>query len=692
MKNRRSILALAVLGFVGVAVSQSVAQQAPAPVPGVIRINVNLVQVDAVVTDSKDKPVTDLKAEDFEILQDKKVQKIRNFEFVRVRNPLTATPPTPTRSQSSSVALPPPPSKMLRPEQVRRTVILVVDDIALSGSGVVRVREALKKWVDNEMQPGDLVSVVRTNASTGSLQQFTNDKRLLYFAMDQLKFQPGRIGIDGFSSFTAGLDEGQIGIDTTLFDFEHNNALLYGSINAVRYAMQGLRDVPGRKSLILFSEDMRLSSPSVSIQRRYLDDRQGIEDLLRGLADEANRASVVIHAIDPRGVVNTGMSVSDTFGNRDGSQIASLLNQRADDFTESQDGMRLLTQRTGGLFFANNDLPGSLDRAVDDGDGYYLMGYQPDGWTFDENTVKYHSIQVRVKRPGLKVRSRSGFLGMKDAEPVTAKPDTREKQLAKALVSPFTTAELPVRLTALYSMSEQGPFIQTLLRFDARDLSFTDEADGARTAAVDVAVVTFDANGNAAENVNKTLNLRITKDGYDEVLKKGLVYSVPVPLKKSGPMQLRVALRDAKSQKLGSAMQFVDVPDLKSGRLALSGIVVTADPPNPDDPDGSPAVRTFKAGGAVSYAYEIFNVPVEAKSKAQLEMQVRLFRDGQIVYQGTPAALNNQDDSKRLGVGGKVQLTRIPPGDYMMQVIVADKQSKDKSGVAAQAIDFEVRQ
>src|SRR5262245_59152471 len=127
---------------------------------GVIRINVNLVQVDAVVTDDSGKPVRNLTAEDFEVRQDGKPQTITNFSFINVKDrtvsfdPPKYVPPQP----KNAPPVPPPPPVMLRPEQIRRTLALVVDDLALSFDSTVRVRKALNKWVDEEMQPGDLVA------------------------------------------------------------------------------------------------------------------------------------------------------------------------------------------------------------------------------------------------------------------------------------------------------------------------------------------------------------------------------------------------------------------------------------------------------------------------------------------------------------------------------------------------------
>src|SRR5688572_12905595 len=183
----------------------STAQQAP-PSPPVIRINVNLVQVDAVVTDSKGNPVTDLTVDDFELLQDGKPQVITSFEFVDVRSQTVrrgSANPAPVQPRNGP-AVPIPPPRALRPQQIRRTIALVVDDLALSFDSITRVRESLKKWVDNEMQPGDLVAVIRTSAGMGSLQQFTADKRVLRAAIELVRFRVGRVGASSFAPL-AGL-------------------------------------------------------------------------------------------------------------------------------------------------------------------------------------------------------------------------------------------------------------------------------------------------------------------------------------------------------------------------------------------------------------------------------------------------------------------------------------------------------
>src|ERR1035438_6973815 len=110
----------------------------PQPSDNVIRITVNLVQVDAVVMDSEDKPVTDLRKEDFVVLQDGKSQVITNFSFISTKEgavrstPVKPAPVVNGEKAKGAKAPPPPPPIATRPKQIRRTVALVVDDLGLS--------------------------------------------------------------------------------------------------------------------------------------------------------------------------------------------------------------------------------------------------------------------------------------------------------------------------------------------------------------------------------------------------------------------------------------------------------------------------------------------------------------------------------------------------------------------------------
>jgi VWFA-related protein len=693
---------------------------------------VNLVQVDAIVTDGKEKPVLNLTADDFELLQDGKPQAITTFAFINVKDSKVNAAPLPSAPQTKNG--PPPPSlppMALRPDQIRRTIALVVDDLGLSADSTIRVRQSLKNWVDKEMQPGDLVAIIRTSAGMGSLQQFTNDKRILYGAIDLVQFHLGRVGVSSFAPLQAKLetppdprsaDSGDstpttdlsgLGgvppagpIDTTIFDEEVAEAYTLGSIGAVQYVLTGLREMPGRKSMVLFSESMRFNYITDPGPVRTQETSHGlVEERLRKLVDAANRSSVVIYAIDPRGVVNTVLAADDTTTGRSPREIAEVSSQRTRELIASQDGMIALSQKTGGLFLANNDLQGSLRQVIDDGDGYYLLGYQPDTSTFAEKSraPKFHSISVKVKRPGLRVRSRSGFFGTSDGmmPPAT----TRREQITRAFQSPFTTGSIHVQLTTLFSNAgKDNSYINALLHFDTRDLSFSTEPDGSHKAQVDTFAATFDVDGHAVDAADKTWSLTIPEKSFEGVLKSGLTYSFHVPVKKPGAYQMRMVLRDS-SGEVGTARQFIEVPDVNKGRLALSGLVLSVEKPrtaptatepaegalDSTDPNQSPAVRIFKTGTPIVYLYQIFNARMGSDKKPQLDVQTRLFKDGQALYATTPSPLPGQGDAntKTLTAAGRIQVSQAPPGQYVLQVIITDKLAKK---LAAQSMDFEIRQ
>jgi VWFA-related protein len=713
----------------------------------VVRITSNLVQIDAVVTDKKGRQVTDLKAEEFEILADGKPQKITNFSYVQNVAEPEATP-APLAENKSGVIAPPP--ARLRPEQVRRTVAFVFNDLEMSWESVYYARRAIKKFVDEQMQPGDFVAILPASGGSGALQQFTNDKRLLSAAIKNLRWQP-QFGV-GVRPFEAP-DFRPSAFDETsaerAYFTQRRERFSVGTLNALDAVVGALRDLPGRKSLVLLSDGIPMPPPE--------EDSGRVLAGINRVIESANRASVIIYAVDSRGLQTLSLFDASTAGAPSIEQMNSLMLSRGRDLTDSQRGMRALAEETGGVAYVNsNDIGGGVRRALEDQRGYYLIGYRPDDGTFDPTTgrMRYHRLTLNVTRPGLKVRTRRGFFSFtgKTLTPATV-PRTRAQQLRAALISPFPAGGVSLRVTSLFGYDrKEGAFVRSLVHIDGRDLTFRPQPDGTYKSVIDVVALTFGDKGLIVNEANMTHTVTVTESGYKKILQAGLLYNMVVPTKRPGGYQLRVAVRDTASERTGSASQYVEVPDVKKGRLALSGIVIearsatltgapaanvpapkptpppepltaaaaenvpppnatppnatppnaappSAPPPNgpappPSDPQGGPAVRRFRHGSIVDYGFYIYNAkPDRADGRPRLQTQMRLYRDGKLVYEGKvlpfdAQPLNVQGD---VGAGGRLLLGKeLVPGEYALQMIVTDLLAKEKQGVAAQWIDFEV--
>ncbi len=158
-----------------------IAQQSSAPPDAhrpetVFSVTTSLVQVDAVVTDSKGHYITDLTASDFVIEEDGKPQKITNVSYIQTGSKPAPRPSQREKPPSDPVVAPP---ASLRREEVRRTIVLMVDNLGLSFESMDFVRRSLRKFIEMQMHPGDLVAICRTASASGMLQQFTTDKRIL---------------------------------------------------------------------------------------------------------------------------------------------------------------------------------------------------------------------------------------------------------------------------------------------------------------------------------------------------------------------------------------------------------------------------------------------------------------------------------------------------------------------------------
>jgi VWFA-related protein len=681
----------------------------------VVRITTNLVQVDAVVTDNHGKLVTDLKPEEVQIFEDGRKQKITNFTFNLSETARTQPATKPTHTDQNAPASPP---TTLRREDIKRTIAIVIDDLGLSFSSMVFVRRALKKFVDEQMQTGDLVAIVRTGSGMGALQSFTADKRQLSAAIERIKWNGnGR----GTATPFEPIEPPTPGAMGQIMD-EHNDELnefrkdvfAVGTLGAVSYVVRGLHDLPGRKSILLVSEGFRVYDET-NAMRSYLS-----AERIQRLVDEAGRASVVIYTMNATGLQYFGITAADNMadpgqlgGARSIEGAQDQVTNRRNQALDNQQSLDYLARETGGIAIRNtNDLSNGIRRVLEDQKGFYLIGYRPEVLTFDKRTGRktFHHLTLKVTRPGkYNVRMRNGFYGFTEED--KGAPPTLAQKLYQAAASPFGATGVHLQLTSLFANDEKaGSFMRSVLHVNARDLTFTDEPDKTHKCVFDVLSMTFGDNGMVVEQTGRTYTLQLPEEAYQRVARDGLVYYITVPLKKPGAYQLRMSLRDTATDRIGSASQFIEVPDLKKNRLELSGLILRGyanrnAQPNTDNPsvdqegidkgaaEASPAVRRFHSGMYLNYGFFIYNAHSEKGLAPQLTTQVILFQDGKPVFTGKPNPMKstNQLDLKRLVGGGVIQLGMdLAPGDYVLQVIVNDALADKKHQLASQWMDFSI--
>ena len=558
----------------------------------------------------------------------------------------------------------------------------------------------------------------------GALQQFTSDKRQLYAAVEKVKWNPtGRGGVAAFAPIgndplnpSEANANSEDNVDAprggTVEEFREE-LFAVGTLGALNYIVRGLRQLPGRKSIVLISDGFKIFNRSDQANSTR------VLDALRHLTDLSNRAAVVIYTMDARGLPSLGFSAADSTSGMSIQQVEQSLSTRRSDFFESQNGLNYLALQTGGLAIrSTNDLNGGIKRVMEDQRGYYLVGYRPDESTFDQvsGRRRFHRLSLKVTRPGkFNVRMRNGFYGITDEEVKPAQPGSSQ-QMISALTSPFGSAGVQLRLTSLFANDlKLGSIMQSIIHIKGRDLTFTDEADGWHKGVFDILAITFGDNGMVVDQIGRTHTIRVRGKAYERVLSDGFTYTITVPVKKAGAYQLRAALRDVASARVGSASQFIEVPNLKKNRLTLSGILVKGVSPqllqkaagdaagpgeNADDiidesdPNASAAVRQFKSGLIMLYGFGIYNAQIDkATAKPQLQTQMKLFREGREVFTGKQVAfdIGSQSDLNRLTARGAIQLgSQMQPGEYVLQVVVTDLLRRDKYRVTSQWIDFEV--
>lgn len=696
---------LAILFFsFATAAAQTASPTPPLDAEDTVKISTSLIQMDVVVTDKDKKPVTDLGIGDFQVFQDGKPQTITSLTYV---NAATSERTVLARKKDGEKQRPVPPAGVRA--KSGRIITFVLDDgnCLASAEGTKSIIDGMKKFVAESMLPDDRVAIYRTQGGTSLMQMYTSNKEVLKRKLDKMNLI--RAG-NCESAFDAQRDKSTIkftGQGASTFeskadkefkkdneDRERDNQVI-GSIGVLNFVVDRLKNAPQRKLVFFLSEG--LATPFGT----------RASEALRDLADKASRSSVVINTVSAKGLTNPGMLTAQDEvlpGIINGSDnTAAASDARRDEERELNLGMSYLAYATGGEFSRQNYLDVAVGKILAAQTGYYLVGYEPTDETFKGKD--FHKIDVKVTRPGLRVTSRNGFYGRtdKESQPVYKTPDS---PLYQAISTPFQDDQIDVRLTAMYGQNPtEGSYVRALLHVPGSGLTLTDEPNGNKKALIDVVAVTLDERGKVVDEFNRTYPIVIPKQGVETVVRNGLDFSSDFVMKKPGVYTLRVAVRDNNSKRLGSAGDFVEVPDVQKGRFLVSGLIttpLTADrrPVVPQTRTADRAfapvlstetasVRQYNRDSALAFAYSVYNAKTSPQGNPNLTRQVTLFKDGKPVAElpeetvkANAAAGARIDDFGILRLGSDIE-----QGEYVLQIVVRDKTANRDS---SQWIDFEI--
>ena len=319
------------------------------PEPPRFRVGVDAIRMDVVVTDADGHLVTDLTAADFEVRQDGKVQAVTLARYV----PLDVAAPAALSSRGlpTATAAPALGTRPATRGDVQRTLVLVVDDLGIAWENMEPTRKALRRFAAAHVQPNDLVALVKTSVNAGVGQQLTQDRRVLNAAIEQVKWYGfSRREITSFRALNAALP-------TTNFGFSRSDPADLGRVDALRESMsstgtlsmlqmaiRGVRDLPGRKAVVLISEGFQIleRDPDGTYQLAYL-----VRDQLDRVVDLAMRAGVVLYSLDPRGLVAGGLNAEDTATFADAADTSLATVERRRFLLETLDTRRFLADQTG---------------------------------------------------------------------------------------------------------------------------------------------------------------------------------------------------------------------------------------------------------------------------------------------------------------------------------------------------------
>ena len=688
MKKKIAVSLMAL--FIAAGVLTVGAQEKSKQDKGEIRLSTELVQIDVLVTDKSKKPVGGLAREDFELYDNNKLQHIANFAYEVTKTRRVED------TANENHGLP----KAIAAGELKRVFAFVVDTMHIKFENIYQTRKMLSDFVDNKMQPGDLVLILPTGGGSGVLQQFTSDQRLLHRAIDRLRpfyfsndttpyrsiarmsgGRPPSAGIRGNGALSMP-SIGNVGSSPDPFE----EADVRTTLDAMKETIKSMSRLPGRKVALLVSEGIRLYAT------------QTTQDLNETTALAA-RANVVFYTIDPRGLDPAVLTASDTIDSDAdfSTAISDAMDNKRSDFHESQDSLRTIAADTGGKFFGNNnDIVHGLDEMLEENSAYYMLGFYPEAGKWDG---KFHKVKAVIREhPELTVSFRKGYLA-KSPPPENKGLDPKTAEVVEAISSPLVRREIDLRLTPLFiDNAQRDPVVTLLLHIDAGKLTFS-QSEGRYHNQLEEVGFVLDAKGNTIDKFSNNLELNLLPQSYETALKRGFVATRTLHIK-PGTYQIRVFVRETGPGLIGTANDFIDVPNMKAEKLTTSSLFLSGQAVEQGKvvdtagEGGTPSQRRFQRNGEFAYSLVIYNPKLDDKSKQpQLETRTRILKGSKVVFNGGARPVVAEAGSAppfRIVTGGVVKLHGLEPDDYTIEVTVRDKMRKKEDSLIRREMDFSV--
>lgn len=668
----------------GAVVAQSPAPPSAAPrqgaaqPPTTFKVEVNYVELDAVVTDAQGNVVSDLRKEDFQVTEGGVAQTITGFSRVDV--PIErADPPLYRRTAVE------PDVRSNRDAFNGRVLLIVLDDLQTDFRRTARVQAAARQFIRRYVGANDMVAVMTTGGNVKSSQDFTSSQARLLAAVDRFLGQKHRR-------------------DTLADRFGQNSGRDFSDVENAMYArntydtLRGVADflapVHGRRKAILwFSEgvDYDIGNPS-------LRDADTVRNAMQSAIAAATRANVTVYGIDPRGI---GAGLDEAIELTPLPDETNPMGAVFDAVRHGQDSLRSVAESTGGFAAVNrNDLNEAFGRIVQENSSYYVLGYYPSS---DRRDGRFHAVEVRVTRPGLTVRSRKGYtapLSKPAPRPADAFDTRIPAPIREALASPIPARDIPVTVFAAPFIGvKPKASVALVIEIDGSALPFA-EKDGMFHDDLEIHTLAMDSGGKVQAGGRDSAPLHLRAANHDAVRRNGLRITKRLDLA-PGRYQLHVAVREGNGGAIGTIRQDLDVPDFDKGPLQMSGIAlaskgsgaaVTANPdPGFKDvlPGPATATREFARGDTLSLFAEVYDNQ-SAPHKVAIKTTVT-GENGQAAFTTGDERSTSELQGKKGGFGytAAVPLAGLAPGRYVLRV---EAQAQISNGDrAARELEFRVR-